>query len=389
MLLMSNIQNNSFGVFFKPIAAEFNWSRGTISGAYAVRSIMLAIFAVPMGYFADRYGPRRIILPSLALFGVCYLLSGLITQLWQFYAVQGVLLGLAAAGPWVVIISTVAKWHDKRRGIALGITSAGTGLSSVIFPPLATAIITNLGGWQDAYFALGLMILAVAVPASLFVKDPPLIQETKKLGTQHVHPFAAWILLPKLLGNRTFFLITLMFLFLYISCNLVVNHLVNFITDTGISALTAAGMVSVMGIASTSGRLVMGFISDRIGTKMDAFACVAMVTVSLLLLLLKIPVLLWVAVVFFGIGFGGAAPLVPAIIGDYFGTRKLSTLTGAAVIGANLGAAIGPLMGGVLFDATGSYFWAISISLAFMVTALFIAMKLPAPNPSQEDEIFG
>jgi MFS family permease len=384
LLLISNINFNTFGVFFKPIAEEFGWSRGAVAGSIAIRWVITGAFALPMGYLADRYGTRKVILPCFLFIGIGFLLYSRITSLWHLYLVQSLLMGISLSAPFVCIMANVAKWHTKRPGLALGITSAGTGLSSVIFPPIAAKLIESVD-WSDAIFVMGLVTIAVAVPASAFMKDPPLSKERQtKRSDEHKSPFAAWRLLPELLKNRVFLSITTGFFLFYIACNLLTTHLVNYVTDLGTGALMAAAMVSVMGIVSTVGRLAMGTVSDRIGTRVDTAICCTAVILSLGFLMLKTPLFIWISVVLFGIGFGGMSPLVTAIMGDYFGWKNLSTLTGAAMIGSNLGGAIGPWMGGVIFDVSGSYFWALAMSAAFTIIALATILRMPSARESRE-----
>ncbi len=141
LLISSNIYGNTFGVFFKPIAEGFGWSRAAMSGAFTIRSVACAVFVVPMGYLTDRYGPRRVLLPCFILLGAGTMAVSSVTTLWQFYLIQGLCVGVGTAGPFICVMSTVAKWHDTKRGLALGMASIGSGLSSIIFPPLAAKLI--------------------------------------------------------------------------------------------------------------------------------------------------------------------------------------------------------------------------------------------------------
>ena len=195
-----------------------------------------------------------------------------------------------------------------------------------------------------------------------------------------------WGALFQLMKDRTFLRIFMMFLVFYIAASVVLVHLVNYATDTGISVLAAAAMVSVMGIANTIGRLGMGAISDRIGNRNDVVACCICVTVSLLLFTLRKPLFMWAAVALFGVGYGGTSPLIPAVAGEQFGARRLATVTGAILAGTYVGFAIGPYMGGVLFDMWGSYFWPFAISSGLTVLATIVAARLPDALPETADK---
>jgi MFS family permease len=379
LLLVAYIYNYTFGVFFKPIAEDFGWSRATIAGAYAIRALVGVVLVVPMGYWADRYGPRRVLLPSLILLGIGTMAVAKVTTIWQLYLIQGVVIGISMAAPFTCILSTVAKWHDTRRGLALGIAAAGIGLSSVIFPPLATKLMGADNNWQFATLIMGTIILVIGVPASLFFRDPTDIVKQQLTGTSSDTKgiFVAWSSIPQFLRNPMFLVIIIMFTLTSIASNMLTSHLVNYATDIGITALVAAGMMSVMGVASTIGRLAMGIISDWMGAKKDAAVCCLLLALSFILLISKIPALMWVAAALFGIGFGGMAPLAVAIMGERVDTDQLSTATGAATMGLLLGATIGPWVGGLIFDTTGSYLWALLLAMLVSIVALIINLSMP------------
>ena len=379
LLFSANAYNQTFGVFFKPITNNFGWTRATMSGAYAIRSLVCAVFVVPMGYWADRYGPRWVLLPCFILLGAGMMAIAKVTTIWQLYLIQGAGIGIGMSGPFVCIMSTVAKWHQSRRGLALGIASAGTGLSSIIFPLVATQLIQTKG-WQFAIFIIGLIILAIGVPASLIMKDPPNKIKRKLHSNDRTSQgfFDILGLLPQFLKKPAFLSIIIMFMLIGAIGNMLYNHLVNYATDIGITALVAAGMMSAMGVASTIGRLGIGAISDRIGTKRDTAMCCILLAVSCLLLVSKVPALMWVAAALFGIGFGGSMPLVPAIMGERVGIEQLSTATGVGSIGIFIGAALGPWLGGFIYDVSGSYLWALLLAAGAGIAALIITIRMPS-----------
>jgi OFA family oxalate/formate antiporter-like MFS transporter len=235
-------------------------------------------------------------LPSFILLGVSTMAIAQVTTIWQLYLITGAGMGISMAGPTTCILATVAKWHDTRRGLALGIAAAGTGLSGIIFPPLAAYLIQAVD-WQFATFIIGIIILVVGTPVSLFLKDPPNIVKQHSVSTNGSSKgvLDAWGAIPQFIRNPIFLAIIIMFMLTSTASYILINHLVNYATDIGITALVAAGMMSVVGIASALGRLGMGAISDRMGIKKDAAICCILLAVSFLLLISKINVLMWVA----------------------------------------------------------------------------------------------
>lgn len=377
LFIMSSMNSTTFGVFFKPIAGDFGWSRGAMSASFGIRSAVCALLAAPVGYLSDRYGPRWVMIGCSSLAALGFLALARIDSLWQLYLVQGLVMGIASSGAFVCITSTVARWHKTRRGLALAIASSGFGLSSVIFPPVATKLIESVG-WQGAMIVMGILVLAIAIPASLLFRDPPRPdKETTGLRVPRRGPFYVWGVLLKLARNSSFMGVVVMMFILYFATSLVPSHLVNYVTDIGLGAVVGAAMLSLVGAMNTAGRFVLGPMSDRYGTRIDIVVTSALLTVSLVLLTVKVPAWLWLSVVVFGIGSGGVTPLITAVLGERFGTEHLGTATGAAMAGAYLGSAVGPFAGGVIFDFAHSYFWALILAGATCAVSVAIGLWLP------------
>jgi len=377
LLFVAYSYNYVFAVFYKPIADDFGWSRAVVSVAYTICSVAAALLIVPMGYWADRYGPRRVILPCVIISGISMMAAAKITNLWELYLFLGVGVGIGRAGPFVCGVSTIAKWHDKKRGLALGIASMGTGISSIVFPLVATSLMKN-HDWRFASFVIGIIILVIGIPVAIVVRNPPETEEQKTFSRKMSKNglLDGWKVLPRLLKNPAFLTIIMMFITMYTGSQMIVNHLVNYATDIGITALAAAAMMSLMGIAGTAGRLGMAAISDRIGAKRDAAVCCILLIISIFLLMSRIPALMWTATVPFGIGFGGIVPLQSTVMAERVEPQDLSQATGGASMGSLIGSALGPWLGGIIFDATGSYLLAFSLAAAFLIAAFVIIMRL-------------
>jgi len=277
-------------------------------------------------------------------------------------------------GPlYVVPMSAVSRWFDKKRGLALGLSSLGIGLGMVIMAPFATYLITNFD-WHTAYLIIGLIAWLVVVPLSrLLRKDPCEIgalpdglksyrQEVKsKESNIQLINSSLW----QVLRTRSFWLLVSTW-FLFASCLfLVLTHLVPHVTDIGFSAGEAAVVLSLIGIASIPGRLVMGIVSDRVGRKSAIIICTLLESGAMIWLIWAQD--LWMFFLFaliFGFAYSGFGSSMAAIIGDTFGLRQIGTIFGLLEVGFGVGAAIGPAIGGLIFDISHSY------TIAFLIGAV-------------------
>ena len=154
----------TFGVFLKPVAAEFSWSREAASAAFGIAALAVAACSPLLGLLLDRYPARRIILPSMAVFGCAFASLSLLTpHLWHLYAVF-LVLGMVGNGTAHLAYSrALATWFHERRGMAFAALMTGGAIGAMVLPPAAEALI-GAAGWRYAFAALGLMVLAVGLP---------------------------------------------------------------------------------------------------------------------------------------------------------------------------------------------------------------------------------
>src|SRR5262245_60365142 len=165
---------STFGVFLKPLSQEFGWSRAGISLAFSLANLMLSGALPLIGRLVDRLGARKVIVPSVLIFGLGVMSFYFLTaSLWHFYALY-LFMGIVGSGSASVPYSKViSRWFDQKRGLALGLAMAGTALGALIMPPLAQALITTVG-WRQAYMLLGLLAIGITIPVvGLFLKEAP------------------------------------------------------------------------------------------------------------------------------------------------------------------------------------------------------------------------
>ena len=363
----------SFGVFFKSIESEFNLTRAATSAILSANMLLAGVFSFFAGWALDRYGPKVVVLLMGIFTGLSLVLTSQVNALWQIFLTYSLLLAMGTGPLYVVPMSAVSRWFDKKRGLALGLSSLGIGLGMVIMAPFATYLITNFD-WHTAYLIIGLIAWLVVVPLSrLLRKDPCEIgalpdglksyrQEVKsKESNIQLINSSLW----QVLRTRSFWLLVSTW-FLFASCLfLVLTHLVPHVTDIGFSAGEAAVVLSLIGIASIPGRLVMGIVSDRVGRKSAIIICTLLESGAMIWLIWAQD--LWMFFLFaliFGFAYSGFGSSMAAIIGDTFGLRQIGTIFGLLEVGFGIGAAIEPAIGGLIFDISHSY------TIAFLIGAV-------------------
>src|SRR5688500_17680241 len=164
----------TFAIFLKPLSEEFGWSRESISAAFGIAAMTVAVCSPPLGYLLDRHHPRRIILPAIAIFGAAFASLSLLTpRLWHLYTVFFVI-GVVGNGTAQMAYSrAVSSWFDRRRGMALAIVMAGGAIGAIVLPPTTEALVGSIG-WRSAFLAIGAMVLAIGLPVvALFIRERP------------------------------------------------------------------------------------------------------------------------------------------------------------------------------------------------------------------------
>ena len=379
----------SFGIFFKSIESEFDLTRAATSTILSVYMVLGCVFTFLGGWALDRYGPRIVLLLMGLFTGVSLVLTSQTNSLWQLFITYSLLLSIGTSAIYVVSMSTVSRWFDKKRGLALGIASSGLGLGIVVVAPFATYLISKLD-WRMAYFVIGIIAWLIAIPLSrLLRKDPYEIgllpdgaksdsvdRRLQKPKNEEVSVQPTDLSLLQAFRTRSFWLTMFAWVFFAASLFLVVTHLVPHVTDMGFSAEEAASVFSLVGVMIIVGRLLMGIVSDKIGGKMTAIICILLQAGAMVWLLWAWDLwMLYLFAIVCGFTWGGIGPSMATLVGDTFGLRQIGSILGILDGGFGVGAAIGPVIGGLIFDVTNSYFMAFLLgAAALLVVALLIAL---------------
>jgi MFS family permease len=332
------------------------------------------------------------------LTGFSLLLTSQTSSLWQLFITYSLLLSAGSGAIFVVTHSLVPRWFHKKRGLALGITGAGAGLGTVIMAPFAAFLISSFD-WRMAYLLIGLVNLIIVIPLSRFLKrDPyeigalpdgaradleaePLQRPEDKEDNLRVAGFSV----SQAIKTRSFWLLIFSWLLFASSLFLIMTHLVPHATDIGISSEAAAATLSLLGGASIFGRVLIGAISDRFGIKLTLSICVIVQAGAILWLSRSHD--LWELYLFalvYGFAYGGLAPCVAALAVDSFGLGSIGSILGALELGFGAGAAIGPAIGGLIFDIMGNYF----IAFIFAAVTSVMVVLLVRLNRRETEEAY-
>jgi MFS family permease len=367
----------TFSIFVKPLAAEFGWSREAISRGFAIAAVTLGFISPLLGRWIDHFGPRRIILACMTVFGCAIAsLSLLRSGLWQFYMTCFVLGVVGNGAAHLAYSRSISTWFHRRLGMALAFVMVGAGLGAMILPVLAQAII-NRSGWRAAYASLGGLALLLGLPLSWHY-----IRERGVIGHKSAVVSNSGMTCQEGLRSSAFWIITAILFVSSISMNGAITHLSALLTDRGLTAGNAALCASILGGSSLLGRIVVGWLLDRFfGPRV---ALVINLTTALGILLLaranSFPAGC-VAAALIGVGAGGEAAFTPYLLTRYFELRAFSSLYGLTWTFYAAAGAIGPVILGRAFDATGSY----SSLLVFLAATLGLAATMNLLLPRYAD----
>ncbi len=371
----------SFGIFFDPVLLEFGWTRATTSGAFSLSMIVYGLLNVAVGGFTDRFGPRMVVTICGVLIGLGYLLMSQISTVWQLYLFYGVIIGAGMGGSFIALLSSVAKWFVKRRGMMTGIVMAGIGIGTLIGPPVASWLIATYG-WRLSYVILGSIVLLVVVLAAQFLRRDPTQVGQVAYGADEVEKLrprlgAGGFSLREAIYTRQFWIVFAMLFCFGFGLYAVLVHIAPHAIELEISAANAASILAAIGVSSILGKVLLGIAVDRIGGRLGFIISFILISAALFWL---VPVTevwrLYLFAAIFGFAYGGCGVSEAPLVAGLFGLRSHGLVLGVINVGFTIGGSLGPLMAGYIFDVTGSYQVAFLISAIIGIVGLILAAVL-------------
>jgi MFS family permease len=371
---------DSFGVFVKPLLNEFGWTRATTSAAYSLSFLLFGFVGIVLGALTDRFGPRLILTLCGLCLGLGYLLMSQVNSLWQLFLFEGVIIGIGMSALYAPVLSLIARWFVKRRGLMTGIVLSGLGLGQLVSPPVISRLIEAYD-WRLTYVFLGMAVLLVVVISTQFLKRDPSVMGLAPYGEAD-NPGQA--LPPGITGSYSlreaaatmqfWVLVCLKFCYGYYMFSMVI-HIVPHATDLGISSVNAANILSISGVALVLGSFALGRAGDKIGPRRVIMICFVVALASLLWLMFSRE--LWMLLLFaviIGIANGGLVASDSPMVARLFGLKSIGSIIGISSCAFSLGAALGPIMTGYIFDSTGSYQVAFVVCAAISAAGFIMAL---------------
>lgn len=359
----------SLPVLLAAIAADTGWARAGIASAMTLNFLVMGVCGFGWGMASDRIGPRRVLLAGVALLGAGLAAAAHARELWQYVLAYGVVVGAAAGTFMAPMIAAVSLWFDKRRALAIALVTTGVGVAPMTISPLA-AWLAQAFGWRDAQLAIALGSVALLAPTAFLVRLPGSVVPQAAasgagLGAQ------TW----SAMRTRAFAVLAVTFLLCCATHSGPIFHAISYAIGCGLPAMAAVTIYSVEGAAGLGGRVLLGVLADRFGALpvLVAGLFVQALAAGAYALASRAGDFYLVALVF-GMAYGGVMPLYAVLVRSTFPPQIMGSILGALAMVSSVGMALGPAIGGWLFDRYGSYVWLYVGSLSVGVAAALVAI---------------
>jgi MFS family permease len=390
-ILIGALVFHAYGAYVVLLREEFGWSRTLFSAAFAMARAESAVLGPVQGWLTDRFGPRALMRVGMVVMGVGFILFSRIESPVTFFIAFFLMAVGSSLGGYLPIAVAVVNWFQRRRALALGLTSSGSAVGGLL-TPLVVASLTTLG-WRWTALVSGVLVLLAGLPAAQIfrqrpagVAEPPggRLPESRRRAER---PAPVDFTVRQAIRTGAFWLVSLGHGSALLVVSAVMVHMVTHVTERlGYSLAQAATVVALLTVSQIAGHIGGGWAGDRGPKRLIAACC--MVGHAAALLLLAMASAYWMVIAFavlHGLAWGTRGPLMAAIRADYFGSAAFGTISGASSMIAMLGMIGGPLVAGILADRTGSYragFIVLAV-LAFLGSLYFLLARRPAP-PARE-----
>src|SRR6266849_1386608 len=385
-------------LYYDFFVRDFGWSRTQVTSGNALSKLVVGpLFGFVAGWLVDRFGPWRLMLAGILMAGVALIGLGRMTALWMFYLFYLLnALGYVCGGPLPNQV-LLSRWFEAARGRAMGFVYLGIGVGGALVPLVSASLVAAFG-WRIALQVLGLLIIVLALPFAYAVRESPGVEDARLKGSRSDERAPArsddYVVARRLqpggsiddhdrarrlqpggsivaiLRTQVFYLLALGSMCSIAAVGGANQHLKLYLSlDRGYSQGEAARIISLVLAISIAGRILMGWLGDRMAKKHVMLLIYLLVAVSIPLLFLATSgTAMYAFAVVFGLGLGGEYLIIPLIAAELFGVSVLGRLLGVVLTADGVAEAVSPMLVGYLRDVSGSYrigfFWLIVVALA-------------------------
>ena len=399
MRLFSSSFRSSSSILIPRLVDSFGWSYGAVGFGFALQWVVSGMLGPSAGWLGDRYGARVAMTIGAVLFIAGMVLTGFMTNLWQFYLFFGVILSASMGIFQVPLTASVTMWFRKHLGTGMGILQSAQGIGPLVAVPIMLLVIVLFGGGVNglraAFWVPGIIGGVAILGLVRFFYNEPAQIGLRQLGASENEPVRQ-VQRGEIakLRTRVFFKQaqrTLAFWNLigvhFWGCAghaIVLVYLVAIAESEGVSPGLAAGAFVTMSVTSTVTRFAVPVLADNLGSKGVMAVCFFLQTLPILLLFFAVePWQFYLFAVLFGVGFGGEMSAFPIINRQYYGSAPIGTTYGWQMMGAGIGMAAGSLVGGWLRDLTGNFDVTMGLSLVLSIVGVISIVMLPTTRRQQ------
>ncbi|HEU0043423.1 MFS transporter [Sphingomonas sp.] len=375
----------SFGALVGPLSAAFGWSRAEITAAPLFLTIGGLVAGIFAGAAADRYGARRVVLISQVALVLAFAAMALLPRsLPLFYFGYAMIAVLGAGTMTMTWTRAITGWFVAGRGLALGLSLVGTGLIGALLPTYVNRLVEAYG-WQGAFIGLAALPLLLGMPLTIaFFREP---EEAGARGEAAPAVDEGGFSLRQALATRCFWQMVLSFTVVAVAISAINVHAVPLLTDRGVTPAAAAALAGLIGLAVTGGRLVSGFLLDRMSGPLLAFLMFGLPALACLLLV-GAGTNLWLcglAIAIVGLAAGAEHDIAAYFCARYFGRKHYGKTYGLLYTLYGVGAGLGPFVAGWAVGESGDYRPALYGGAALFATAAALILTLRGPVDVSSD----
>jgi MFS transporter, OFA family, oxalate/formate antiporter len=387
----------AWSVFNKPLQGQFGWSKSEAVLPFEVVIGTIFIGSLIGGRIQDRRGPRPVALGGVVLYSVGVMLASLVSssgQLWLLVLTYGAMGGIGLGAAYITPIAMLAKWFPDRRGLITGIAVAGFGFGAVITAPVAKALLGGTSDKTSVFLPLGIAYLIAGLVGAFFFRNPPEGYRVPGWEPKAAGPAIAGTrvyTLAEALRTPQWYMLTAI-LALNVTCGIAfISQAADAAEEVaGVSAVTAASMVGVLGLFNGGGRVFWAWLSDHIGRMRAFLGMLALQAICFFILPHAAAFALFAilaALVY--LAYGGGFGTMPATAADYFGTPNAGAIYGAMIVAWSIGGVVGPLLLAALYESSGSYTLAFTVIAIIAVVSLVLPLitKMPSEPAAKTSEV--